>query len=62
MYPTDNLIAVKGKLYGTTGSGGSANNGGTVFSIDLKTGAESVVYSFAGNARTHPGPTAIFSM
>ncbi|HEX3664028.1 MAG TPA: choice-of-anchor tandem repeat GloVer-containing protein [Rhizomicrobium sp.] len=56
MYPTDSLIALKGKLYGTTGSGGSTNNGGTVFSIDLKTGAESVVYSFCQQCSDASGP------
>jgi uncharacterized repeat protein (TIGR03803 family) len=44
-YPQSNLIDVKGKLYGTTYEGG--NNNGTVFSINLKTGAEKVLHSFA---------------
>jgi uncharacterized repeat protein (TIGR03803 family) len=43
--PTANVVAVKGALYGATGSGGS-NGFGTVFSFDLKSGAETVVYSF----------------
>ena len=43
------LIAVQGVLYGTTGGGGSDNKG-TVFALDPKTGAETVVYSFTGYA------------
>ena len=50
--PQAALLSVKGKLYGTTLYGGP-NAGcdigsacGTVFTIDLKTGAESVAYAF----------------
>jgi uncharacterized repeat protein (TIGR03803 family) len=43
--PFAGLINVKGTLYGTTETGG-AYYGGTVFSIDPRTGAETVVYSF----------------
>jgi uncharacterized repeat protein (TIGR03803 family) len=39
------LIDVKGTLYGTTESGG-AYGGGTVFSVNPTTGAETVVHSF----------------
>ncbi|MGD0191292.1 MAG: choice-of-anchor tandem repeat GloVer-containing protein [Rhizomicrobium sp.] len=50
--PVAGLIAVRGTLYGTTTDGGSGScNGfgcGTVFSIDPKTGVETVLYSFAG--------------
>ena len=50
--PAAGLIEYGGKLYGTTLFGGSANckpNGcGTVFSIDLNTGAETVVHTFMG--------------
>lgn len=51
-WPNAGLLAVKGKLYGTTdaggrsGCGGSPSTCGTVFAIDLKTGAESVPYTF----------------
>jgi uncharacterized repeat protein (TIGR03803 family) len=45
--PYASLIDVKGKLYGTTETGGAAA-AGTVFSVDPKTGAEAVVYSFLG--------------
>lgn len=47
--PGGSLIDVKGTLYGTTASGGSHDKG-TVFSLDLNTGAETVVYSFMGGA------------
>lgn len=43
--PTGGLISMSGLLYGTTRWGG-ANGGGTVFSLDPKTGNEQVVYSF----------------
>ncbi len=45
--PEAGLIEVNGILYGTTTSGG-ANKGGTVFSLDPKTGLETVLYSFCG--------------
>ncbi len=45
--PQADLILVKGRLYGTTTYGG-ADDDGTVFSIDIKTGAERIVYSFSG--------------
>jgi uncharacterized repeat protein (TIGR03803 family) len=47
-FPTAKLIDVNGKLYGTTGVGG-AYNSGTVFSLDLNTGAETVRHSFNSN-------------
>ena len=43
--PLAPLIAVKGKLYGTTTSGGLYS--GTVFSVTT-TGSEKVLYTFAG--------------
>ncbi|HEX3457883.1 MAG TPA: choice-of-anchor tandem repeat GloVer-containing protein [Candidatus Baltobacteraceae bacterium] len=48
-FPSANLLAVDGALYGTTLSGGT-NGGGTVFAIDPATGAESVIYSFKGQS------------
>lgn len=50
-WPDANLTAAGGKLYGTTESGGRLGCGGssrcgTVFAIDLKTGAETTLYSF----------------
>jgi uncharacterized repeat protein (TIGR03803 family) len=48
--PFASLIDVNGTLYGTTAGGGTgpgeAGPGGTVFSLNLSTGAESVLYSF----------------
>lgn len=49
--PSASLIAVNGKLYGTTYWGGGTGCGnrlgcGTVFSLDLGTGAEVVLHSF----------------
>ncbi|HTT84104.1 MAG TPA: choice-of-anchor tandem repeat GloVer-containing protein [Rhizomicrobium sp.] len=43
--PVAGLIDVDGILYGTT-EGGGAHSGGTVFSLDLATGTETVLYSF----------------
>jgi len=40
-----NLVLSGGYLYGTTGQGGTYNDG-TVFSIDLSTGTETVLYNF----------------
>jgi uncharacterized repeat protein (TIGR03803 family) len=45
--PYASLIEVGSTLYGTTAVGG-ASGGGTVFSFSPTTGAEKVVYSFAG--------------
>ncbi|HEX3663852.1 MAG TPA: choice-of-anchor tandem repeat GloVer-containing protein [Rhizomicrobium sp.] len=48
------LIAIKGKLYGVTSSGG-ANNQGVVFAIDIATGKETVLYSFCSQANCTDG-------
>ena len=45
-YPVADLIAVDGKLYGTTAYGGTSSNG-TVFTMST-TGEEHVLYSFQG--------------
>ncbi len=47
--PKDSLLKVAGTLYGVTEIGGSKNLG-TVFSIDVATGVEKVVYAFQGGA------------
>lgn len=47
--PGSGLIDVNGTLYGTTESGGSKCNCGTVYSISAS-GAEKVLYSFAGGS------------
>ncbi|MEP7171133.1 MAG: choice-of-anchor tandem repeat GloVer-containing protein [Bacteroidota bacterium] len=41
------------QLWGMT-SGGGANNGGTIFKMDLNGGSYSVIYSFASAVGTHP--------
>jgi uncharacterized repeat protein (TIGR03803 family) len=46
--PYGALIFLGGKLYGTTSLGG-ANGDGTVFSVNIKTGAETLLHSFAGS-------------
>jgi uncharacterized repeat protein (TIGR03803 family) len=45
--PVAGLLDVNGTLYGTTEQGG-AQGRGTVFAIDLSSGVEQVVHSFAG--------------
>ena len=51
-YPNAGLVALNGKLYGTTTHGGGcgffAGGCGTVFSIDPANNEESVVYAFKG--------------
>jgi uncharacterized repeat protein (TIGR03803 family) len=46
-YPFASLVSMGGKLYGTTQYGGASNNG-TIFSIDISSGVETVEYSFQG--------------
>jgi uncharacterized repeat protein (TIGR03803 family) len=52
--PSGNLLDVDGILYGTTGAGGGGPCGnigcGTVFSLNLSTGVEKVVYAFQGGS------------
>lgn len=64
LLPGASLIDVNGTLYGTTGAGGSGrceNGCGTVFSVNVTTGAETVLHSFAsaGIEQTSPGPGAL---
>lgn len=50
-FPDAGLINVNGTLYGTTewgGTGTGCGGCGTVFSVNPSTGAENIVYSFAG--------------
>ncbi|HTT83053.1 MAG TPA: choice-of-anchor tandem repeat GloVer-containing protein [Rhizomicrobium sp.] len=59
--PRDSLINVDGTLYGTTFFGGPAKNGegyGTVFSVNPKTRAETVLYSFDGGDTDGGSPVA----
>ena len=53
-YPTAGLIDVKGVLYGTTRNGGTSGKG-AVFSVDTKTGAEQVLYSFCSQQNCTDG-------
>jgi uncharacterized repeat protein (TIGR03803 family) len=46
--PSSALLDVAGVLYGETSQGGDSGNG-TIYAINLATGAEQVVYSFQGN-------------
>jgi uncharacterized repeat protein (TIGR03803 family) len=57
--PTANVIDAKGTLYGTTSDGGS-HGYGAIFSLNTKTGAESVIYSFCslGNCADGAHPVA----
>jgi uncharacterized repeat protein (TIGR03803 family) len=52
-FPEGSLINVNGVLYGTTLTGGTnvSRSGGTVFSLNLSTGAETVLYSFCGRGK-----------
>jgi len=59
--PIAGLIALKGKLYGTTEGGGAGGvpgcdgkGCGTVFAVDIKTGAEKVLQSFDDEDGTYP--------
>ncbi len=60
--PTGALIDVKGTLYGTTQGGGAypclGYGCGTVFALDLKTGAETVLHSFGSSDTDGTGPFA----
>lgn len=55
--PFAGVILVGRKLYGTTASGGSGCDCGTIFSFDLPTGRERVSYAFKGGQDGH-GPQA----
>jgi uncharacterized repeat protein (TIGR03803 family) len=55
--PAAGVIKERGKLYGTTSGGGANGDDGAVFSLDPKTGAESVRHSF-GSGRDGLGPSA----
>ncbi len=58
--PLAGLTYVGGVLYGATTYGGASGNG-TVFSLDPKTGAEHVVYSFPGGAGgAHPQASLLY--
>jgi uncharacterized repeat protein (TIGR03803 family) len=50
LYPMGGLVYANGYLYGVTEEGGSDCSCGTVFAVDAKTGAETVLHSFQGDA------------
>lgn len=52
--PEARLIDVGGILYGTTAGGGGSDFFGTVFSLNPKTGAETVLHSFTGGDGEFP--------
>lgn len=60
-YPIGGLVYVKGKLFGTTNWGGRStcrrrsSGCGTVFSIDLSTGKERVIYNFCSKKKCADG-------
>jgi len=56
--PTDDLIDVDGTLYGTTQGGGDVSGDGTIFSIDLSTGVESVLHAFSSEDQDGRQPAA----
>ncbi len=53
-YPYASLINVNGILYGTTSGGGSLSDG-TVFSLDLTSGAEHILHTFTGTNLNNDG-------
>ena len=53
--PAAGLIKIKGTLYGTTVNGSGDGLRGTVFSVDPKTGTETVVYAFCSRANCKDG-------
>ncbi|HTT84965.1 MAG TPA: choice-of-anchor tandem repeat GloVer-containing protein [Rhizomicrobium sp.] len=52
--PNPGLLESQGTIYGTTNEGG-VNGGGTVFSFDRKTRAETVLYSFCSGCQLGGG-------
>jgi uncharacterized repeat protein (TIGR03803 family) len=62
--PFAGLIDVNGTLYGTTLAGGAygAHGGGTVFTIDPKTGTQTVVHSFGGPSMDKSGTDGAFPL
>jgi uncharacterized repeat protein (TIGR03803 family) len=58
-YPRAGVIDVNGTLYGTTNFGGTSENG-TLFALDIKSGVESVLYSF-GNSPDGRAPSSVLT-
>jgi uncharacterized repeat protein (TIGR03803 family) len=47
--PCGGLTELRGKLYGVTAYGGEGGGFGTIYSLDLTSGTERVLYAFTGN-------------
>jgi uncharacterized repeat protein (TIGR03803 family) len=56
--PLAALVKVGGAYYGTTPAGGAGNNG-TIFKIDAKTGAYTIVHNFAGSDGSTPSASLL---
>jgi uncharacterized repeat protein (TIGR03803 family) len=56
-FPTAGLLYYKGALYGTTEAGGSVGEG-TIFSLDLKNGFETVLFNFGADGSDGISPKA----
>ena len=48
VFPDGELLSVKSDLFGVTQSGGAQTFDGSIYKIDPKTGAETILYSFKG--------------
>ena len=49
-YPQASLVGLGGQLYGTTYAGPATGQDGTVYSVNLKSGAVELLYAFGGGA------------
>jgi uncharacterized repeat protein (TIGR03803 family) len=58
IYPSGGLVNANGTLYGATEEGG-AYGSGTVFSFDLKSGTETVIYSFCSRQGCTDGASPV---
>jgi uncharacterized repeat protein (TIGR03803 family) len=46
--PQGDILRLKDMLYGATSSGGDSNNYGTIYQVDIASGAETVLHRFTG--------------
>lgn len=60
--PAAALIVVRGTLYGTTAYGGTANKGGTIFSIALTGADERVLHSFGSGSDGKNPVAALYNL
>ncbi len=47
--PQGDILRIKDTLYGATSSGGDSNNFGTIYKVDIASGAETVLHRFTGS-------------